>query len=225
MIENAGVSVDTRRPPRHLPRWVTRTIDVALPVIAALGLVDLRVYGPRASEAVALQGGLWITFGLAYVVIRGVRARRARRGDTTWPDRLTGRRLGNLITAVTVVMVLSTGFAIAATPLVSPEDDATTRGISVAMVLVGWAILHLSYAERYAREWLHAAEPPLDFPGTPAPSLLEFAYFSFTVGSTFGTSDVDIRSSLVRSMVLWHQLLSFVYNTVILALIIGLVAS
>jgi uncharacterized membrane protein len=82
-------------------------------------------------------------------------------------------------------------------------------------VLLAWAILHLSYAERHAQLHLHADEPPFGFPETAAPTLLEFVDFSFTVGTTFATSDIEVRPTRMRGIVLCHGLLAFVYNTAI----------
>ena len=87
-------------------------------------------------------------------------------------------------------------------------------------------MLQLAYAERYARMELEntAGQEHLDFPGTPRPSLLEYAYFSFTVGSTFGTSDVTVQTSRMRGVVLCHGLLAFVYNTVVLGMVLSLIS-
>jgi uncharacterized membrane protein len=97
------------------------------------------------------------------------------------------------------------------------------------MVLVAWAVLQLSYAERYARIWLSTprgeGREPLSFPGTPSPTLVEFTYFAATVGTTFSTSDVEVRGTGVRSVVLWHGLLAFVYNTAILGMVISLLTT
>jgi uncharacterized membrane protein len=43
------------------------------------------------------------------------------------------------------------------------------------------------------------------------------AYFAFTVGTSFAVSDVDVSADAVRQAVLGHQILSFFYNTSILA--------
>jgi uncharacterized membrane protein len=51
---------------------------------------------------------------------------------------------------------------------------------------------------------------------------VDFAYFAFTLGMTFQTSDVTISSRVVRRWVLGHAVLAFVFNTVILAMAVGL---
>ena len=53
--------------------------------------------------------------------------------------------------------------------------------------------------------------------------LLDFAYFAFTLGMCFQTSDVCVTSRHIRRAVLAHALLSFLYNTIVLALAFNLV--
>jgi uncharacterized membrane protein len=65
----------------------------------------------------------------------------------------------------------------------------------------------------------------LTFPGTTDPDDYDFAYFAFVVGMTFQVSDVQITDPGVRSVVLLHGILSFGYNTAILALVVNLASN
>ena len=65
----------------------------------------------------------------------------------------------------------------------------------------------------------------LDFPGEERPDYRDFAYFSFVIGMTCQVSDVDVTSREMRRLVLLHGILSFGFNTVILALTINTVSS
>jgi uncharacterized membrane protein len=56
------------------------------------------------------------------------------------------------------------------------------------------------------------------------PDFIDFAYFSFVLGMTFQVSDVQVTSRRLRRLVLAHSLLSFVYNTILLALTINTLA-
>ena len=201
-------------------RWVTRVVDVLL-LLASLGTI-LNPEDPAVDDTgYVLTSAAWILFALCYIGIRVSRVRRARRGDQRWPERLAGRRTSYLITLATAVTLLSAGLDIA-TVEGSDEVQDVIRSFGVIMVLLAWAILHLSYAERYAQLYLNADEPSFSFPETPAPTLLEFVYFSFTVGTTFATSDVEVRSTRARGIVLCHGLLAFVYNTAIISMVVGL---
>ena len=51
---------------------------------------------------------------------------------------------------------------------------------------------------------------------------MDFAYYSFTIGMTFQTSDVDTQNSEMRTLTLVHGAASFVFNTVIIAISVGL---
>jgi uncharacterized membrane protein len=201
-------------------RWVTRVVEVLL-LLASLAAI-LNPEDPAVDDsAYVLPSVAWILVALCYIGIRVSRVRRARRGDQRWPERLAGRRTSYLITLATAVTLLSAGLDIA-TVEGSDEVQDVIRSVGVVMVLLAWAILHLSYAERYAQLYLNADESLFSFPETPAPTLLEFVYFSFTVGTTFATSDVEVRSTRTRGIVLCHGLLAFVYNTAIISMVVGL---
>jgi uncharacterized membrane protein len=62
----------------------------------------------------------------------------------------------------------------------------------------------------------------LNFPGEQSPKQSDFAYFAFTVGTSFAVSDVDVTSEAMRRATLGHQILSFFYNTAILATVISM---
>jgi len=64
----------------------------------------------------------------------------------------------------------------------------------------------------------------LIFPGDRPPNYLDFAYFSFVIGMTCQVSDVQITSRRMRRISLFHSVLSFGFNTLILALLINTVS-
>ena len=67
-------------------------------------------------------------------------------------------------------------------------------------------------------------DEPLKFPGNTKPDYLDFAYFAFVIGMTFQVSDVEINSGMIRRTALAHGLLSFAFNTFVVALTINLIA-
>ena len=96
--------------------------------------------------------------------------------------------------------------------------------LALAGIVLSWVLTHTVYALRYAH--LYYREPEamgLEFPGGKAPCDMDFAYFAFTLGMCFQTSDVAVTETDLRSAVLAHSLLAFVYNTTILALSLNLV--
>jgi uncharacterized membrane protein len=111
--------------------------------------------------------------------------------------------------------------------------NSHTRTAAAAVGLVGvflaWAMLHLMYTARYA--YLYYAEPTggIDFNNDEHPSYRDFLYFSYNLGMTYQVSDTDVASTAIRSIVLRHCVLSYIFGTVIIAatinLIVGLIPS
>jgi uncharacterized membrane protein len=106
--------------------------------------------------------------------------------------------------------------------------NSTTRIAAAAIGLAGlflaWAMLHLMYTARYAQ--LYYGEPVggIDLNSNDQPSYRDFCYFSYNLGMTYQVSDTGVSSTAIRSVVLRHCLLSYVFGTVILAATINLVA-
>ncbi len=101
-------------------------------------------------------------------------------------------------------------------------------------IVFSWLLVHTVFGLRYAHTFYGDDDDPktknahaggLDFPGNAAPDYMDFAYFSFVIGMTFQVSDVQITSRVLRRVVLVHGMLSFAFNTVILALTINTVSS
>ena len=59
------------------------------------------------------------------------------------------------------------------------------------------------------------------FPKCDEPDYWDFLYFSYTLGMTFQTSDVDITSRHIRKVVVGHCLAAFVFNLGVLAFTIN----
>jgi uncharacterized membrane protein len=65
----------------------------------------------------------------------------------------------------------------------------------------------------------------LRFPGQARPDYLDFLYFSFTIGVANQTADTEVVSRGMRALVLIHSIISYFFNTIILALTINIAAS
>jgi uncharacterized membrane protein len=106
--------------------------------------------------------------------------------------------------------------------------------VSIVAIICSWLLVHTMFTLHYAHHYYRAgllntdAEPDeaggLDFPGKEPPDYLDFAYFSFVIGMTSQVSDVQITSPAMRRLALIHGVLSFAFNTVILALSVNILA-
>lgn len=139
----------------------------------------------------------------------------------------------NIVLAV-VISSVAAGFAGAIAILGKGPDVHNSTEHAVAFTLaidaaiMGWLVMHATYAFRYAHLYYRDGGTPCDgltFPRTPYPDDFDFLYFSFVIGMTFQVSDVQINDSAIRRAVLLHGLVSFAYNTAILALGVNLISN
>lgn len=105
------------------------------------------------------------------------------------------------------------------------SDFANLSRVVAALSIVGaWLLLQFGFSRLYAESWFHTDNKGgLEFPDTPIPGLVEFAYFTFSVGATFQTSDTAVTSTHMRWLVTLQAILSFVYNSVLLAFAVSLI--
>ena len=114
---------------------------------------------------------------------------------------------------------------------ISGEMTAAKAGDALAMAkLIGtlaliWLFGNTVYALHYAHAFYAGPDDRhpggIDFPDTSRPDYLDFAYFAFTLGMTFQTSDVAITARPIRRVVLLHCLAAFVFNIGIIAFTIN----
>jgi uncharacterized membrane protein len=57
------------------------------------------------------------------------------------------------------------------------------------------------------------------------PDYWDFMYFSFTIGMCAQVSDISVSCKPIRRTVLGHSIISFVFNTALLALTVNIAAS
>jgi uncharacterized membrane protein len=96
-------------------------------------------------------------------------------------------------------------------------------------IVVSWLVVHTSFALHYAHEFYlyeeEFGEKPLQFPEQPAePGYWDFLYFSFVIGTTCQTADVNITAGSMRRLALLHGIVTFFFNTALLALGINIAA-
>jgi len=100
--------------------------------------------------------------------------------------------------------------------------------VAIGGAVIGWCLTHATYALRYAHLFYRDDGTPCDgltFPQTPEPDDYDFLYFSFVIGMTFQVSDVQVNDPGIRRMVLAHGVVSFAYNTAVLALGVNLISN
>ncbi|MFS0738167.1 DUF1345 domain-containing protein [Sphingomonas sp. 1P06PA] len=99
----------------------------------------------------------------------------------------------------------------------------------VATLAIAWLFSNMVYALHYAHLFYVQRDGRdaggLDVPDRAEPDYWDFVYFAFTLGMTFQTSDVTIRSTAVRRVVTAHSVLAFGFNIGVLAFTINVLGS
>lgn len=125
--------------------------------------------------------------------------------------------------------------------LINGKEDASAAALTFALASVplGWFTLHAMAALHYAHiYWMDDEKAGtdgrgekkspvggLDFPGTRRPRGWDFLYFATVVGMTAQTADTAITTTQMRRIALMHSIVSFFFNTVIVAAAVNLAVS
>ena len=104
--------------------------------------------------------------------------------------------------------------------------SGAAAALCLVTVALAWTMTHIAFTFRYAHLYYREDSEGIggiDFPGGQPPMYFDFAYFAFTIGMCFQVSDACVTSHQVRRAVLLHAMISFAYNSTILAFVLSLV--
>ena len=110
------------------------------------------------------------------------------------------------------------------------KNDTVAVLLSVGTLTFAWLFSNMVYTLHYAHLFYSDGddgkdERGLDFPNCKEPDYWDFAYFAFTLGMTFQTSDVQITARRVRKVALGQCMAAFVFNIGVLAFTINVLGS
>jgi uncharacterized membrane protein len=132
-----------------------------------------------------------------------------------------------------ILMVTALG-AFASVAAIVFELGASHRGVpplslATATIALSWALVHTAFSLHYAHEYYRGSKPGgLQFPSGDThdhADYWDFVYFSFVIGMTAQVSDVGITDKTIRRTATVHGIISFVYNTALVALMVNIAAS
>ncbi|HZX41671.1 MAG TPA: DUF1345 domain-containing protein, partial [Myxococcaceae bacterium] len=122
------------------------------------------------------------------------------------------------------VSIFAANVALRNARVMAPQAERALVMLCLLAVATAWCLCHTTYAMRYAHLYYRDDGDlgGLGFPGTEMPCLLDFAYYAFTIGMCFQVSDVTVTQRGMRQATLGHAVLSFAFNTAVLALALNL---
>ena len=212
---------------------------VARPRLALCGLLGLATLAVLPVDwqfstrtLIAWNTGIWTYLAAAAVMMyRSTEQNIRRRAVVTDESRFVVLALTCVAAVASIAAIIA---QLAATKDVHGLSRALHIGLAAATIVSAWTFMHVVFAQHYAHEYFieRASEKAmpeefrggLQFPGGCAPDYSDFLYFAFVIGVAGQTADVAICSRPMRRVTLVHCVLSFFFNTTVLALTINIAA-
>jgi len=195
-------------------------ISIAIGIAAFLLLPD----SLRLVTRLLIGWDIFVTFYLvlAYTMMFRCGLAHIRRNAVLQDD---GRFLILLVTALGAFASLAAiVFELGASHRSAPQLTLATVTIALS-----WAAVHTTFALHYAHDYYRGTKPGgLQFPSGDRhdhADYWDFVYFSFVIGMTAQVSDVGITDKTIRRTATAHGIVSFIFNTALLALMVNIAAS
>jgi len=167
---------------------------------------------------------IFVTFYLvlAYIMMFRCDLAHIRRNAVLQDD---GRFLILLVTALgAFASIAAIVFELGATQRSGPQ-----LALATLTIVLSWATVHTTFGLHYAHDYYRGAKPGgLQFPSGDEhdhADYWDFVYFSFVIGMTAQVSDVGITDKIIRRTATAHGIISFFFNTALLALMVNIAAS
>jgi uncharacterized membrane protein len=109
------------------------------------------------------------------------------------------------------------------------QRGAPQLALATVTIALSWSAVHTAFALHYAHDYYRGAKPGgLQFPSGDEhdhADYWDFVYFSFVIGMTAQVSDVGITDRTIRRTATAHGIISFIFNTALVALMVNIAAS
>ncbi len=214
--------------------WITRHARAQIRFLIALAVgVAVFLLVPIEDLVPRILAG-WNAGGWLYLLLVAIKMARAEIEGIKRQSML--ERESRIVVLVVVIFgSIFTMLALFAQLMAIKSEHGIDRTLSITLsistIFLSWLLIHTVFALYYAHEFhseAHAGTKGqgrgLDFPDDSTPDYLDFLYFSFVVGTTAQTSDVEVTSRAMRRVVMLHGILSFFFNTAVIALAVNIAA-
>ncbi len=214
----------------HRPRIDTRRAIVRIAISFGVGIAAYLAVATRLPPASATLVA-WDTTALVLLALSwgGINRADAETTQQRAGSEDPGRTLVYVVIVSTSAVSLFAATLLVRNPHALPMEFAgAVAALCLVTVGLAWTMTHTAFTFRYAHLYYREDAEGVggvELPGKEPPTYFDFAYFAFTIGMCFQVSDVCVTSRQIRRAVLIHAIISFVYNSVILAFVLNLVFS
>jgi len=214
-----GKNTKTAPPRQRAWTWLAKQARAQIRFLIALGVGLAVGFTVPIDETVPRILAGWNVGGWLYLLLVGIKMWRA---EVDGIRREAGIERGSRI-AVLIAVTLGLLAQIAALKSEHGLDRTISAVCSISTILLSWLLIHTAFSLYYAHEFhserrggARGTGGGLKFPGDPTPDYID-------VGTTAQTSDVAVTSHTMRGVVMLHGILSFFFNTGVIALAVNMV--
>jgi uncharacterized membrane protein len=202
--------------------WRSAPAGVHLLVSLAAGGIAGGIAAPLVGWATA---GLiaWVAAGLVFLVWTWAALWPLGAEDTA---RAAVREDGSRAVRDLALVGISIGtlMAVALAIFRAHQHPPVRVALGVGCIATSWLVLNTVYTLRYARLYYSEPRGGVDFDQQDDPAFQDFAYLAFTIGMCFQVSDTSLQETAVRATALRQAVTSFVFDVVIIAVTVNVVA-
>ena len=225
---NSQIGILQRSPVGRLVRARPR-IFIAMGFALAVGLA---LPASLAMHPVTRTLIAWNTGTLLYVILAAVMM--VRSSESHMRRRARFQDEGQIVLLIFVVVTsIASLVAIAAELTVVKDIHGLVKLAHVCLagttVMSSWAFIQVMFSLHYAHEYYAGKQATgnggLEFPNDSEPHYGDFFHFAAVIGTSGQTADVSFISKQMRRIGTVHCILSYLFNTVVLALLINIAAS
>ena len=217
-----------RRLASHLMARPRLLGSIGAGLAAALFVPDVR--SPVTRALVGWNVGVWLF--LALIAAMMIRADHERLKRVAAAQAEGAAVVLAVVVAAALASLVAIMVELSAAKAPGARHAVSHALFALATVASSWVLLPTLFTLNYASLFYAGAgaadEGGMRFPEADAnfrPDYSDFAYFAFTIAVASQTSDVTVTTRQMRRLVLLQSVLSFVFNTTILAFTINIAAS
>jgi len=220
-----------------LPNHLYFRLDAQYRLFTALSISVIVFFCIRNSfTAPVVALATWISFALTVIILDWIIILKAHPREIKKIASLEDSSRTLIFLFAIVASVVSLGAILFLLRSTKGQGQAVVTEhvlLAMASVIVSWWLVHTLFTLRYAHMYYDTDTDDgktrpyggLQFPDETEPDYLDFVYFSFVIGMTFQVSDVEISARDIRRLAWIHGLISFAFNTAIVALSINIISS
>jgi uncharacterized membrane protein len=130
-----------------------------------------------------------------------------------------------LLVSASVVSLVAVGLGLLKAGELDGYDRAGMTAVTMLSVFLAWAVVQSVFTLRYARLYYGGDTGGIEFNEDDPPDYRDFGYLALTIGMTYQVSDTNLGAKPIRRTATRHALLSYLFGTVVVAVMINVVAS